>query len=151
MYHTVESLKTDLINCELLLLKSVLNSITAMKINQSAMQLSPSLRTWVSIEADDTTMLDAITIYFLSTNFVDWRILWPVGSDRNHSRRRLTWSLFMSLNQRVCFILVFSSNVIAIILLVKGVFWSSDYTAFLCSAHSPVLWGVLLYYVLYRL
>lgn len=71
MYHTVESLKTNLINCELLLLKSVLNSITAMKIVQSAMQLSPPLRTWVSIEADDTTMLDAIAIYFLSTNFVD--------------------------------------------------------------------------------
>lgn len=71
MYHTVESLKTDLINCELLLLKSVLNSITAMKIVQSAMQLSPPLRTWVLIEADGTTMLDAIAIYFLSTNFVD--------------------------------------------------------------------------------
>lgn len=146
MYHTVESLKTDLINCELLLLKSVLNSITAMKIVQSAMQLSPPLRTWVSIEADDTTMLDAIAIYFLSTNFVDWRILWPVGSDRNHSRQRLTWSLFMSLNQRVCFTLVFSSNIVAVILLVKGVFWSSDYTYFFvfCPQPGPVRGSTLL-------
>lgn len=99
----------------------------------------------IGIAADNKTTLEAIVIYFfLSTNFVDWRMSRPYGSDQNFCRRQRL--LFTALLTHL--IAVFLNA--HVVLFVKGVPLLLYLAAFFCvlttaQSYEGQIWGLQLH------